>query len=67
MAEQNFAGLTDEEKAAMMESFKEQYASLGFTFEKERGRQTASLAKRAELRKQKFERTKRMKMMYAGE
>lgn len=38
MAEQNYAGLSEEEKAAMMERFKAQYESLGFTFEDERSR-----------------------------
>jgi septation ring formation regulator EzrA len=30
MAEQNFAGLSEAEKAAMMDRFKAQYESLGF-------------------------------------
>jgi len=38
MAEQSFAGLTEEEKAAMMERFKAQYDSLGFALEDERNR-----------------------------
>jgi len=67
LSEQNFAGLSEEEKAAMLESFKEHYTGLGFAFEKEKARQQAALAKRADLRKQKLERVKRMKMMYAEE
>lgn len=38
MAAQSFAGLTEEEKAAMMERFKAQYDSLGFALEDERNR-----------------------------
>lgn len=67
MADQNFAGLSEEEKAAMMARFKAQYDALGFAFEDERNRQQNALTKKAEIRKQRLERTRRMKMMYAGE
>jgi len=39
MAEQNFAGLSEEEKTALMARFKAQYDALGVTFEDERNRQ----------------------------
>jgi hypothetical protein len=67
MADQNFAGLSEEEKAAMMARFKAQYDSLGFTFEDEKNRQANALAKKAEIRKARLERTRRVKMLYAGE
>ena len=50
-----------------MATFKEQYDSIGFSFESERNRQQQALVKRAEIRKQKHERTKRIKLMYQGE
>ena len=67
MAEQNFAGLSEEEKAAMMARFKAQYDSLGFSFADERTRQANALAKKAEARRQRLERTRRVRVLYAGD
>ena len=45
----------------MMARFKAQYESLGFTFEDEKTRQSNALSKKADARKQKLERTRRIK------
>jgi len=50
-----------------MARFKAQYERLGFTFEDEQRRQQQALAQRVQIRKQRHERTRKMRMMYQDE
>jgi hypothetical protein len=67
LAEQEFQGLTDEEKKRAMEQAMSRYEALGHTYYDEKGRQWDAMSKRLALRKQRLEKMRRIRMVYGEE
>lgn len=63
----NFQGLSEEEKQRQLAAAMSRYENLGYTYRDERQRQQKAMEKKLALRKQRLERTRRIKMMYGEE
>ena len=59
--------MTEAEKREAIEKAMSQYDSLGYTFQDEKARQSHGLQKRLQLRRQRLERTRRIRMVYGEE
>lgn len=67
MAEQQFQGLSDEEKKKAMEQAMSRYEAIGAAYFGEKGRQWEQMSKRLALRKQRLEKMRRIRMVYGEE
>lgn len=67
MLDTNFAGLSEEEKQRQLAAAMSRYENLGYTYRDERQRQQKAMEKKLAMRRQRLERTRRIKMMYGEE